>query len=814
MSKDLAIIVVLGSRKAGRKLAAAATHITDRRLELVEGYTSSLLPASFLGPTKLLGIEGQVKYQIDQLGGTTNDVAGIVFMYSSQLGNCAHFPFNSTTSFLGFSASNLFAKLFVVSPSPTQAPEGRWSELVNEGLHIRQLESQPEVLLRQILDDSSSLSSKSPAHSTVMLPVNVDEIYTRAAAAIKRDPRQAVILLVGQSGHGKSKTINRLIGQDLLRIGQSTLGSTTKAIQRVKVVSTSKTTSTTVTVAFDDTPGLEDTTYLDRKTNAALMHRYKEKYFRNIFPNVVLLIASWDSIMPDAHNKVSHFTSAIGRSMYNLFLSGLVDADRTNVLVAITKSLSSWDQFDDFETQKEKDAQWRLEAGRRKGIITDLQRKIFPKVSPWGIVFIENGGGRDMGAKYPTLPDGKLSHQNLFEAISVIMQHNGPGWDGCRDLVGIHALEVLTGAEPLGPSSKAEVENLVEQSPEEITDQETIEAEPLEERIRQLTSSYLGNTYDVHRGTYGRKSVLTMVDVPIQYTAPPNQNEEFEQRRKTHRQQASDLSMRREEHYSSNWALQSAVSTNSQQYSLHHIIQIATADPGRVELSAEMRNIISRLPPFSAESEKQYMQFFADYGTHVVTRLALGGVLRVVLNSRDEVSKHQTYTTGTGEVVNSTSGRIAHNRRVLVFRDGGGSVGRELSGFLEHNFVPDIKSPDWHQVRKKWIKELEKDPVFCPDHPLTEYQPLCSVRGLPGSTISDWLGSAWEKSSRSPRPLGLSTPFGAHSALRISGYLSSPPPADWPSVHLALVRHIPGLMQILIFEAMRSPPPYRIPSWC
>ncbi|KAJ7725776.1 hypothetical protein B0H16DRAFT_1735949 [Mycena metata] len=178
--------------------------------------------------------------------------------------------------------------------------------------------------------------------------------------------------------------------------------------------------------------------------------------------------------------------------------------------------------------------------------------------------------------------------------------------------------------------------------------------------------------------------------------------------------------MRREEHYSSNWAFQSAVSTHSQQYSLHHIIQIATADPDRVELSAEMRNIIPRLPPFSAESEQQYMQFFANYGRML-----------------DEVSKHQTYATGNGGAVNSTSGRLARNRRVLVFRDGGGSVGRELSGFLEHNFVPDIKSPDWHQIRRKWIKELEKNPVLCPDHPLTEYQPLCSIRGLPGDKQKD-----------------------------------------------------------------------------
>ncbi|KAJ7267856.1 hypothetical protein C8J57DRAFT_1613976 [Mycena rebaudengoi] len=726
MSEDLKIIVILGSRKAGRKLVLAASHITDRRLGFVEGYSSSLSLAGFREPANLSEIEGNVKHQIEQLGGTTNDVAAIVFMYSPQRhGNCAHFPFTITTSLLGFSGPKLFEKLFVVSPSPSQDPEGRWSDLVNDGMHILRLENQPEVLLRQILDG---------AHSTDRMPVNVHEVYTQTAALIKRDQRQAVILLVGQSGHGKSKTINRLIGQALLRIGQSTLGSTTKAIQRVKVISTSNTTSTTVTVAFDDTPGLDDTTYLDRKTNAALMHRYKETYFQNIFPNVILLVASWDSIMPDAHNKVSHFTSSVGRSMYNLLLSGLVDGDRTNVLVVITKSLSSSDQFDDFETKKEKDGQWRLEAGRRKGIITDLQRKIFPKLLPWEIVFIENGGGKDMGAPYPTLPDGKQSHQNLFEAIRDMMEYKGPGSQGCCDLVGIQALQVLTGIEPLGPPSRAEVETLVEQSPEEIADQETTETEPLEERIRQLTGSYLGNTYDINRGTYGRKSVLSMVDLPIQYTAPPNQNEEFEKKTITNRQQASDLSMRREEqlraHYSSNWAHQSAVSTNSQQYSLHHVIQIAAIDPDRVELSAEMHSMISRLPPFSAQSEKEYMQFFADYGTHVVTRLALGGVLRVVLDSRDEAYNQKASVTGNGAVISSTSGRLAHSRRILVFRDGGGSVAPELTSFLERNFVPDIKSPEWQQVRSKWIKDLEKDPVFCPDHPLAEYQPLYTVRGL------------------------------------------------------------------------------------
>jgi hypothetical protein len=198
------------------------------------------------------------------------------------------------------------------------------------------------------------------------------------------------------------------------------------------------------------------------------MHRYKQKHFEHIFPNVILLVASWDSLMLDAYNNTSTFTSALGRSMYNLSLSGLVDNERTNVVVVITKSLSSWDQFDGFNTLKEKNAQWCIEAGRRKGIVADLQRKIFPKLVPWETVFIENGEGRDMSATFPFLPDGRHSHQNLFNAIRNLMEWAGPGPGGCGDLVGTQALQVLARATPLRRSSKAEVENLVEQFPGEI----------------------------------------------------------------------------------------------------------------------------------------------------------------------------------------------------------------------------------------------------------------------------------------------------------------------------------------------------------
>ena len=171
------------------------------------------------------------------------------------------------------------------------------------------------------------------------------------------------------------------------------------------------------------------------------MSQYRAKYFphsdsRPTFPHVILLVATWDSITPDVHNEPQNFCSAIGKSISNLRNSCLVDLDYSNIIVVVTNSMSCWDQFDDYESRDEKKHQWRIQADVRKGIILDLQRRAFPKSTPWPVVFVENGGGSRMDGPFPMLPNGEHSHQNLFDAIFNVV----------RDLAGVQALRVLTGA--------------------------------------------------------------------------------------------------------------------------------------------------------------------------------------------------------------------------------------------------------------------------------------------------------------------------------------------------------------------------------
>jgi predicted GTPase len=103
---------------------------------------------------------------------------------------------------------------------------------------------QPQELLEHILANEApgSNNSTSADRRPKTLPANgntkLDEqarllqLYQDWARQTGRHYDQAIILLIGHSGHGKSKTINRLVGHDLLEVGQvHKLGSTTKVRQ-------------------------------------------------------------------------------------------------------------------------------------------------------------------------------------------------------------------------------------------------------------------------------------------------------------------------------------------------------------------------------------------------------------------------------------------------------------------------------------------------------------------------------------------------------------------------------------------------------
>ncbi|KAF7335075.1 Protein hedgehog [Mycena venus] len=818
---------------------------------------------------KLPEIEKFVEQQrrVKKISADENSIGGMLYLPTAADDESKHFPFDRSSRFLGATGHDLFRKLLVVRSSSDNGQQWPWNDLIDAGMRIVEFDGTHESAWSAGMPTVAALSSASSTEAAVgdkpsqTLAFNTcqddDEgvpldlgarAYTEAGHIAGRHAHQAVILTVGHSGHGKSKTINRLIGRNLLEIGKVTLGSTTKVIQRVSVLLPVKEKGVTVKIAFDDTPGLEDTTFGDRATNASLMRRYREQYFpentlslpdhrRQTYPNVILLVAAWNSITPDAHNDPEHFTSALGKSMYNLQFSGLVDRERPNVLVVVTKSLSFWNQFVDCKGVEQMNAQWRLEADKRIAIIADLQRKVFPKLTLWRTVFVENGGGMDMRAEYSILPNGELSHQNLFEAIRDVIA--SPGQLAGFDPAGLHALCFLSGAEPFDLASKAETEILVQRSTETMMDSEVITiphshvpsfgamrrgfapsgpyvgsdlpgmdgAEPLaseaqtevlveksaeaatdseiiamhyshapSDRIRELTDTYLGVTYDPIRGSFGRSCVLTLKPSDVRFTlGSGNQTQQFvhmEDIQEDKRNTAKRLNCEFDigdvagltAHYSSSSALRSVMTRKSQLYLHHHAIaevRIASPTP---RLSQEFLGLIERLPPWSEESKEQYYEFFSNYGTHVVLRLVLGGILRLVSFSRQDTKEH---ARGRGSIeqkspvldrlgakvgaalrgsLDTGTSRCNKEHNITMFCDGGDAVASQLTHVLEAQFsvfqshlssFSPCLLPGWTDVRRQWIEELDKDAVLCPDHDDTEYRWIHTLGGLTKDQESD-----------------------------------------------------------------------------
>ncbi|KAJ7874378.1 hypothetical protein B0H13DRAFT_2348576 [Mycena leptocephala] len=687
MPENLVIIVLLGSRTAAKEFqttlsqatetarngksanTARETPVVQRQIKLIPGY-HKIHPLSPRRQESLLEIERDVGEQLKNIHATSSNVAAILYMCSERHFNPTAFPFNRDSSFLGFSGSTLFNKLTIVPAAPGSDLESRFYELVERGMRILTFEKQPniapvrssEILLPRILARVSQ--------GIDVVRGQIEEIYKRAAVTNRRNAGQAVILLVGETLHGKSKTINRLIGRSILPVASGVYGSMTKDIQRVSVHVTSKEIASTVTVAFDDTPGFQSKTQEDRSLNETLMQRYKAEYFDGTFPNVILLLATWESVLLNAENESPHITSIVGRSMYSLRSSGLVDNERPNVVVVITKSLTSPDESVDL-----RDKNHCIKSSR----IVDLE------------------------------DDGELSHENLYDAIRTIVEHRGPHEIG--DLAGIQALQVLSGAQPLGQNVRTDTQVLVRVR-EGAVETSVLKFHPPspDEKTAKLVASYFGVTYDITQGTFGRTSVLNLANLWLRLALPVNQAD-FEQLAKRGQSaQTSDKPNpeRLRAQYSSDWGFQSALHSKPRCYIYHHIIEVVTVDPATLEFSQDIRDEIENLPKWSSGSTDQYMRFFTKYGTHIVSKLALGGTLRVLVRSEDQGQRDN----------------------VMVFSDGAGAVASELTAVLEQKFRHPLNPSDWGSIRSRWIEELARDPVFCLDHKLTEYQPIYAVSSL------------------------------------------------------------------------------------
>ena len=262
--------------------------------------------------------------------------------------------------------------------------------------------------LREVLSASNSRES------------DIAGLFARFASGLYlgRPLGMTTIVLMGHTGAGKSRTVNKFIGRNILATSRANLSSTTKVIQRVTVPAVEN--GISLDLAFDDTPGSEDTTFADRETNSRLFRKYCQTYFSaalrcreawlfeelareykqdisssafrsRAYPNAILVFSSWGAVKRDAHNDVENFTSPLGRSLRTLASSDLYDAERPNVVVVVTHALVQYDAECQDSSKEEAEERWKEVALAKETIIQDIAIKLFGPGQSLPVAFVENG---------------------------------------------------------------------------------------------------------------------------------------------------------------------------------------------------------------------------------------------------------------------------------------------------------------------------------------------------------------------------------------------------------------------------------------
>ncbi|KAJ7753186.1 hypothetical protein B0H16DRAFT_1544757 [Mycena metata] len=240
---------------------------------------------------------------------------------------------------------------------------------------------------------------------------------------------------------------------------------------------------------------------------------------------------------------------------------------------------------------------------------------------------------------------------------------------------------------------------------------------PPSERISELANRYFGITYDPVRNVFGRTNVLAVNisniqinRIPVNYDAPLDllPASQLNDNSPDHVARSGLLN-----HYSTSSAFQSASLPSSKTYVRACVTYDLTSNSTPM-VSEEMKAIIQQLPIWSSASQEEYNEFFETHGTYVVTRVALGGLLRVVLRRTDSGSFEEPHGL----------------QAVEIFQDGGGALAGAVTQELGAHFRGQGVPGSYRSTLIRWIDALETDPVFCPDQEPTHIEPLHALDGV------------------------------------------------------------------------------------
>ena len=247
--------------------------------------------------------------------------------------------------------------------------------------------------------------------------INVSYLsYSVQSLNIGRPLDRAMIVMMGETGTGKSTTINNLFECEELSPTHSST-STTAEVTEYGILLDVSDSKLKGFLSLVDVPGTFDTNWSHRDRNFATVGKFRDEHpslkdvdadntTKLLYPNLVLVTFN------ATDERIKGKDSFFNLTLKNIKDSNLVDRERNNLIIVATHcaSLSIAP-----EAYKKKQA-------RIRNLVARLTYDVFD-ISEIQTVFIENCPTdfyliQKANSDFYSLPDGELSHANLFSAIS------------------------------------------------------------------------------------------------------------------------------------------------------------------------------------------------------------------------------------------------------------------------------------------------------------------------------------------------------------------------------------------------------------
>ena len=249
--------------------------------------------------------------------------------------------------------------------------------------------------------------------------------YIISSAKIKRPLESAMILLVGDSGVGKSSTINHLLdtGEGVpVAMTSATKSETKTTSEYVITIDEPNYQVCDLKISVIDTPGFNDTVGVNQDAcNFVSIKRFFETHpdlpETMTYPNLVFLVVS------AMDQRIEGPNSNLSKCLRGIKLLNVIDTSRPNLVVVVTFCCS---------VGHKNVVKWKERMQEKKDAISTVVYEVLGVQAP--VVLIENGYDDEHDLPrdddFTLLPNGEKQPKNLYDACLKLLKGNKDrfGW--------------------------------------------------------------------------------------------------------------------------------------------------------------------------------------------------------------------------------------------------------------------------------------------------------------------------------------------------------------------------------------------------